>query len=161
MSTELLKLRQIVSSPTFKKEPSPEFARLRSTLFAGMSTASRLKLQQLVIKMLRWSSQNPHATAGQMQNIFRGFASAMIPLQSGQGAQSSESTTDVWLTYAFLRVVQENLQGEVNSENETSEMASLRLQMDMDRRSKFVEALSNVMKKIDSTQETIVQNLKG
>jgi hypothetical protein len=44
--------------------------------------------------------------------------------------------------------------------NETSEMTSMNLQMAMDRRSLFVEALSNLMKKVDSTQETIVQNLK-
>jgi hypothetical protein len=48
----------------------------------------------------------------------------------------------------------------LNSMNEMSEMTSMRLQMAMDRRSKFVEALSNIMKKIDSTQETIIQNLK-
>jgi hypothetical protein len=161
MSTELLRIRQIVSSPTFKQGPSPEFARLRSTLFAGVSTANRLRIQQLVVKMLRWSSQNPHATAGQMQNIFRGFASAMTPLQSGQAARSTEYTTDALLTYALLRAVQANLQNVLDSENENSEMVSLREVLGMDRRSKFVEALSNVMKKIDSTQETIVQNLKG
>jgi hypothetical protein len=48
----------------------------------------------------------------------------------------------------------------LDSMNEMSEMTSMRLQMAMDRRSKFVEALSNIMKKIDSTQETIIQNLK-
>ena len=61
---------------------------------------------------------------------------------------------------AQLRCVQEDLQGQLDSMSEMSEMTSLRLQMAMDRRSKFVEALSNVMKKIDSTQETLVQNLK-
>jgi hypothetical protein len=51
-------------------------------------------------------------------------------------------------------------QGTLDSMNEMSEMTSMRLQMAMDRRSKFVEALSNIMKKIDSTSETIIQNLK-
>lgn len=60
-----------------------------------------------------------------------------------------------------LRAIQDDLQGRLDSMNEMSEMTSMRLQMAMDRRSKFVEALSNIMKKIDSTQETIVQNLKG
>jgi len=44
--------------------------------------------------------------------------------------------------------------------NEMSEMTSLRLQMTMDRRSKFISTLSNLMKKISTTQDTIVQNLK-
>lgn len=44
--------------------------------------------------------------------------------------------------------------------NEMSEMTSLRLQMTMDRRSKFISTLSNIMKKISSTQDTIVSNIK-
>jgi len=44
--------------------------------------------------------------------------------------------------------------------NEMSEMSSLRLQMMMDRRSKFISTLSNLMKKISTTQNTIVQNMK-
>jgi hypothetical protein len=50
---------------------------------------------------------------------------------------------------------------EVDSLGEVESLESMRLQMQVDRRSKFFEALSNIMKKIDSTQETIVQNLKG
>lgn len=44
--------------------------------------------------------------------------------------------------------------------NEMSEMTSLRLQMTMDRRSKFMSTLSNIMKKISSTQDVLVQNIK-
>jgi hypothetical protein len=39
-------------------------------------------------------------------------------------------------------------------------MTSMRLQMTMDRRSKFISTLSNIMKKISTTQDTLVQNLK-
>ncbi|MEO8029828.1 MAG: hypothetical protein ABI765_03200 [Gemmatimonadota bacterium] len=55
----------------------------------------------------------------------------------------------------------DGLKGKLDSMNEMSEVDSLRMQMAMDRRSKFVDALSNIMRLIDSTQETIVQNLKG
>jgi len=48
----------------------------------------------------------------------------------------------------------------LDSMNEMSEMTSLRLQMTMDRRSKFISTLSNIMKKISTTQETLTQNLK-
>ena len=67
------------------------------------------------------------------------------------------------LAFYLLSVtaVHDDPKGRFNSLTEMSEMTSMRLQMAMDRRSKFVEALSNIMKKIDSTQETIVQNLKG
>ena len=43
--------------------------------------------------------------------------------------------------------------------NEMSEMTALRLQMTMDRRSKFISTLSNVMKKIGKTQDEITQNI--
>ena len=44
--------------------------------------------------------------------------------------------------------------------NEMSEMTSLRLQMTMDRRSKFILTLSQIMKKISTTQDILVQNIK-
>jgi len=43
---------------------------------------------------------------------------------------------------------------------ELSEMTSLRLQMTMDRRSKFISTLSQIMKKVSSTQDMLVQNIK-
>jgi hypothetical protein len=43
---------------------------------------------------------------------------------------------------------------------ELSEMTSLRLQMTMDRRSKFISTLSQMMKKVSSTQDMLVQNIK-
>ena len=48
----------------------------------------------------------------------------------------------------------------ISSMNEMSEMTSLRLQMMMDRRSKFMSTLSNIMNKISTTQDTLVKNLK-
>jgi hypothetical protein len=50
--------------------------------------------------------------------------------------------------------------GTLDGLNEMSEMTSLRLQLTMDRRSKIIQTLSNIMKKIGTTQETLVQNIK-
>jgi hypothetical protein len=44
--------------------------------------------------------------------------------------------------------------------SDMSEEESLRLQMMMDRRSKFIQAMSNIEKKIAETQDSLVQNLK-
>ena len=52
------------------------------------------------------------------------------------------------------------MKGRLDEMNEISEMTSRRLQMLMDRRSKFLQTLSNIMKKISSTQDALVQNLK-
>ncbi len=41
-----------------------------------------------------------------------------------------------------------------------SEMMSLRLQMIMERRSKIIQTLSNILKKISQTSEAIIQNIK-
>lgn len=64
------------------------------------------------------------------------------------------------LSVADLQKAIDDLQSDLDSMNELSEMTSLRLQMMMDRRSKFITTLSNIMKKIDTTSETIVQNMK-
>jgi hypothetical protein len=54
----------------------------------------------------------------------------------------------------------DELKGKLDGMNEMSEMTSLRLQMAMDRRSKFISTLSNIMKKISTTQDTLTQNIK-
>jgi predicted nuclease with TOPRIM domain len=59
-----------------------------------------------------------------------------------------------------MKTLLDDLKGKLDGMNEMSEMTSLRLQMTMDRRSKFIETLSNIMKKIGTTQETIIQNIK-
>jgi putative addiction module CopG family antidote len=63
-------------------------------------------------------------------------------------------------SYDQLVVIRDDLRGQLDSLSEMSEMTSLRLQMAMDRRSKFIETLSNIMKKISTTADTLVQNLK-
>jgi hypothetical protein len=54
----------------------------------------------------------------------------------------------------------DDLKGRLDGMNEMSEMTSLRLQMTMDRRSKFISTLSQMMKKVSTTQDTLVQNIK-
>jgi len=54
----------------------------------------------------------------------------------------------------------DKLRERLDGMNELSEMTSLRLQMTMDRRSKFIATLSQIMKKIATTQDTLVQNIK-
>lgn len=73
---------------------------------------------------------------------------------------SIPNATPAQMSLLQLVAIQEALQSQLDSMNEMSEMTSLRLQMAMDRRSKFVEALSNMMKSISDTQDSIVQNLK-
>ena len=48
----------------------------------------------------------------------------------------------------------------MDSMSEMGETESLRLQMAMDRMSKLMSTLSNMLKKISDTQNNIVQNIK-
>ena len=59
-----------------------------------------------------------------------------------------------------LKTLLAELKSSLDSMSEMSEETSLRLQMTMDRRSKFVSALSNIMKAIGDTQNSLVGNLK-
>ncbi len=64
------------------------------------------------------------------------------------------------LTYGQLGALQSQVSNSLDSINEMSEMSSMRLQMAMDRRSKFVETLSNVLKSVNDTSSAIISNMK-
>ncbi len=49
---------------------------------------------------------------------------------------------------------------ELKSLNEMNEMEALRLQMAMDRQSKTISTVSNLLKKVSQTADTVIQNLK-
>jgi hypothetical protein len=64
------------------------------------------------------------------------------------------------LTYADVRTLPTQLQSNLNSMNDMSETMQLQLQMAMDRQSKLIETLSNLLKKIDDTASNVIQNIK-
>ena len=59
-----------------------------------------------------------------------------------------------------LKSLLDEIKDRLDGLNEFSEMTSLRLQMTMDRRSKFISTLSQMMKKTSTTQDILVQNIK-
>ena len=64
------------------------------------------------------------------------------------------------MSNAQARQTLDKMKQDLDSMNEMGETESLRLQMAMDRRSKFLDTISNVMKKMDATSSSVVQNLK-
>ena len=54
----------------------------------------------------------------------------------------------------------DEMKAQMDSMSEMGETESLRLQMAMDRMSKLMSTLSNMLKKISDTQNSIVQNIK-
>lgn len=59
-----------------------------------------------------------------------------------------------------LRGVLDEVTGQLDSMSEMGEMESLRMQMAMDRQSKLMTMLSNILKTISDTTSTLAQNLK-
>jgi hypothetical protein len=59
-----------------------------------------------------------------------------------------------------LCAVVEDIKNKLDSLSELGEMESLRLQMAMDRKSKLMSTLSNLMKRWTDTASAITQNLK-
>jgi hypothetical protein len=64
------------------------------------------------------------------------------------------------VTIGGLKSILDDMKGKLDGMNELSEMTSLRLQMTMDRRSKFISTLSQMMKKVSTTQDILTQNTK-
>jgi hypothetical protein len=64
------------------------------------------------------------------------------------------------MSYQQLASLQLQLSHNLETMNELGDMTSMQLQMTMDRRSKFIQTLSNIEKKISGTSSAIVQNMK-
>jgi hypothetical protein len=84
------------------------------------------------------------------------------PQRSGPSTLDFEAMFHLMATlYARqLTVESDALLGDLDSMSEMGEMESLRLQMAMDRLSKLMSTLSNLLKKASDTSSQIVQNLK-
>lgn len=75
-------------------------------------------------------------------------------------ALATKTTYAVPKTKAELDTAVDKAKSDLDSMSEMGEMESLRLQMAMDRMSKMMSTLSNLLKKIEKTQDSIIQNLK-
>lgn len=64
------------------------------------------------------------------------------------------------LSYAQVEQELDKMKKDLDSLSEMGETESLRLQMAMDRMSKFMATLSNIMKKMSDTSSAMIQNLK-
>jgi len=74
-----------------------------------------------------------------------------------QLARMSDSIT---ITKKEIDAVVDKMKSDLDSMSEMGEMESLRLQMAMDRLSKMMSTLSNILKKISDTSQQITQNIK-
>ena len=75
----------------------------------------------------------------------------------GQLVQLSDSIS---VSKKEIDALADKMKNDLDGLSEMGETESLRLQMAMDRLSKMMETLSNLLKKISDTQQTITQNMK-
>jgi hypothetical protein len=90
----------------------------------------------------------------------RMIADGRILLDRAERVKASYAPTPGRPTKAELDASIDQMKSVLDSTSEMSEMDSLRLQMAMDRLSKMMSTLSNLLKKTSDTQQGIVQNVK-
>jgi hypothetical protein len=118
-------------------------------LYLSQAQTTAPKMQALQhIKIVKTPVKGEDKLTAQLASIDRSIQTINAEIQ--------KALTDL----EALKALQQALNAQLDSMNEMSEMTSMDLQMAMDRRSKFVETLSNVLKKISDTQASIVQNMK-
>ena len=119
----------------------------------------KTKQRELISKL----QQQRTMTAIQLDS-FKLLSSRTIALQQGRNPDSIKivrTTSRVKaISKAEMDTMVAKLKSDLDSMSEMGEMESLRLQMAMDRMSKMMSTLSNILKKISKTAEEITQNLK-
>lgn len=117
-----------------------------------------------------WNASSPAVKAWANQNAAPLGKSTTDPATSAQASiharwpnvrgLDTANALEFVLTYEAAKGLQAEAKGKLDSMSEMGEMESLRLQMAMDRLSKMMSTLSNILKKLSDTAESIVQNLK-
>jgi len=144
-------------------------------------TAAKRKLRELISELNRWISQEmskrresenlglEEATGSSPGGLFEVGDNEITYNEPRPDVESPDLVAEQEVTYNLgdgeptiqsLKSLQDDLKAKLDGMNEMSEMTSLRLQMTMDRRSKFITTLSSMMKKISTTQDILVQNIK-
>jgi len=96
----------------------------------------------------------------------KGATGGSSPPKAGQqagpdgGSATLHAAGREGVTKAKMDSAIDKAKGDLDSMSEMGEMESLRLQMAMDRMSKMMSTLSNVMKQVSDTERAITGNLK-
>lgn len=84
----------------------------------------------------------------------------LVTVAKYQKFQPATKEVTANLSAAQIQSSIDQVKTDLDSMSEMGEMESLRLQMAMDRMSKMMSTLSNILKKISETSQSITQNLK-
>jgi hypothetical protein len=99
-------------------------------------------------------SVSPAVRKQKVQSDARALLARAEAVQAGYSPAAGQPTK------AELDSHIDQIKNDLDSMSEMGEMESLRLQMAMDRMSKMMSTLSNLLKKISDTSQSITQNIK-
>jgi hypothetical protein len=121
---------------------------------------AKQKLRETQKKLNQWiqSEMHNHASSEDIQNeavLQPGPASGEGDLDRTDNDHPIEAS-QFWLIQCRVH----RLEDQIDSLSELLDLLSLSLQMMMDRRSKNISSLSNILKKLGTTMESQVQNMK-
>ncbi len=158
--------------------PIPDEAVRRNARLAGnLSPSAKSKVESAAAALAAAAKQQPAMSAAQLQSSARASVIRAFPNLQGMDIEAVVFLVVMKCTQdeesdlkQMMNAMQKNdaaKQGvrsaQTNSANQVSDMSdmdSMRLQMLMDRRSKLLDAMSNVMKSTSDTQSAIIGNLK-
>lgn len=131
-------------------------------IMAKVKSINNQKTQQR--ELLSKMQQQKTITAIQLDS-FKMLQSRTVAFKNGQNPDAikftrSSSRVSSTVSKAELDAMVIKAKNDLDSMSEMGEMESLRLQSAMDRMSKMNSTISNLLKKIHDTQQSIIQNLK-
>jgi hypothetical protein len=151
-ATREVKASALVRNEDFERAVSSR--RMSEEARLGPEAKRKLSLAtDSVILRLARTSTDVDVSAVASKEVHRQFASIST-------RQSDILTFFVLAGVAKVVGDKDALKNRLDSMSEMSEMTSMRLQMAMDRRSRLMEAISNVMQKTSDTDGEIVKNIK-
>lgn len=163
---------QTISSPaTLQSAPRPAPAEsiARPALPPDVAARDRQLRARIPRDQLEWADRtatrklSPEALRAAVANTWPDLATAdaEVLVFVITAAAARDADADVRANMAAMQSINAQKQAQRDAAGgQPSEAQSLRLQMEMDRRAKLMQALSNLMKKTDDTQSAIVQNIK-
>lgn len=141
-------------SPVVKKRPQiPQFPADVKALGERLSNSASPAVKS-------WASQNAPGIAkgaGEPEALARAAVQARWSHVRAAGASD---TLTFMANYEAAKALQVDIKNKLDSMSEMGEMEQLRMQMAMDRLSKLMSTLSNLLKKASDTAESITQNMK-
>lgn len=122
-------------------------------LKAIMAQVKSINNQKKKMREALTSLEDPGISVSRAQ--IDSFNRLLIKPATSLRQQNNQSVTKQEINNLRLK-----MKNDLDSMSEMGEMESLRMQMLMDRRSKIMSTLSNLLKKISQTQDNIISNLK-